>query len=421
MAFVVTPAEAITEVPAGPEPTRKPGNLWTAEAREDMFSRRESGEGWETICQDYPNRSRHAMQQQYSMMKKQRALENGTWAMNRRGRKRRIISPERRGGDGEMSEDDFSDDLPERGHTTRLPPFSTMIGTNPASRLRTTTDPLFARHLPAIGIPPTGSTRDGSSSLSPILFSNSPDHKRPRFAGHQPTSIHLHKAYDQWHPKLPDLAFTEADVATLVQKGRDQAARIIEDVNHRNELIRKGKDNQITRYLTQLREAQDQLAIEKGQGPYAQELNRRDREIDSLREKLAALQEALNARNGRCMYLENENAEIKTRIVDLGKGENNGVSTNSPPSTPLTCRTFSQGFALWQNAMDELSKDIDGIWGYIKAIRTSLDRASISQVASSVDELDLAMSLMVRNRDGALSAFSKLQGRAGEPSTLDRS
>lgn len=38
---------------SGPTPgggSRRPGNLWTVEAREDMFNRRESGEGWETIC-----------------------------------------------------------------------------------------------------------------------------------------------------------------------------------------------------------------------------------------------------------------------------------------------------------------------------------------------------------------------------------
>ena len=29
---------------------RRPGNLWTAQAREDMFRRREAGETWETIC-----------------------------------------------------------------------------------------------------------------------------------------------------------------------------------------------------------------------------------------------------------------------------------------------------------------------------------------------------------------------------------
>ena len=37
---------------ASPELTgsRRPGNLWTAQAREDMFRRREAGETWETIC-----------------------------------------------------------------------------------------------------------------------------------------------------------------------------------------------------------------------------------------------------------------------------------------------------------------------------------------------------------------------------------
>ena len=43
------------------------GNLWTAEAREDLFRRRKAGEGWETIGRDFPTRSRHAMQQQYSV------------------------------------------------------------------------------------------------------------------------------------------------------------------------------------------------------------------------------------------------------------------------------------------------------------------------------------------------------------------
>ncbi|MCJ1397214.1 hypothetical protein MMC11_000406 [Xylographa trunciseda] len=124
---------------------RRPGNVWTEQAREDVFNRREAGEGWETICpfehfdvvalkalgactqilhpgplslrpmfaimilqvtsalavvapstsMDYPNRSRHAMQQQYSMMKKQRAVAEGTWVSNRRGRKRKTTSGER--------------------------------------------------------------------------------------------------------------------------------------------------------------------------------------------------------------------------------------------------------------------------------------------------------------------------------------
>ena len=29
---------------------RRPGNVWTEQAREDVFNRREAGEGWETIC-----------------------------------------------------------------------------------------------------------------------------------------------------------------------------------------------------------------------------------------------------------------------------------------------------------------------------------------------------------------------------------
>lgn len=125
MAATMQPLMAvISEVAAVPGPTRKPGNLWTVEAREDMFSRREAGEGWETICQDYPNRSRHAMQQQYSMMKKQRALENGTWTLSRRGRKRRTIM---QGMDGDYSDDDISDHSPDRSSTMKLPPFSHIV------------------------------------------------------------------------------------------------------------------------------------------------------------------------------------------------------------------------------------------------------------------------------------------------------
>lgn len=29
---------------------RRPGKIWSAEAREDMFRRREAGEPWESIC-----------------------------------------------------------------------------------------------------------------------------------------------------------------------------------------------------------------------------------------------------------------------------------------------------------------------------------------------------------------------------------
>ena len=116
--------------PQGNGGPRRPGNIWTPEAREDMFRRREAGEDWETIClvnhstsaltvlssegfrlsiwldleytvceltvqQDYPRRSRHALQQQYSMMKKQIAVANGTWVTNRRGRKRKTSTGER--------------------------------------------------------------------------------------------------------------------------------------------------------------------------------------------------------------------------------------------------------------------------------------------------------------------------------------
>ena len=36
--------------PLGNGGPRRPGNIWTPEAREDMFRRREAGEDWETIC-----------------------------------------------------------------------------------------------------------------------------------------------------------------------------------------------------------------------------------------------------------------------------------------------------------------------------------------------------------------------------------
>ncbi|KAL8780273.1 MAG: hypothetical protein Q9213_006549 [Squamulea squamosa] len=49
-------------------------NAWPTEERDDIFNRRQKGEKWDTICVDYPYRSKHAMQQQYSIMKKQAAL-----------------------------------------------------------------------------------------------------------------------------------------------------------------------------------------------------------------------------------------------------------------------------------------------------------------------------------------------------------
>ena len=46
-----TPAMGADDSSQSPGGSRRPGNLWTMEAREDMFRRREGGEGWETICQ----------------------------------------------------------------------------------------------------------------------------------------------------------------------------------------------------------------------------------------------------------------------------------------------------------------------------------------------------------------------------------
>lgn len=43
---------------------------WTKKARDDIYARRQAGEHWETICLDYPERTRAAMQQQYSAMKR---------------------------------------------------------------------------------------------------------------------------------------------------------------------------------------------------------------------------------------------------------------------------------------------------------------------------------------------------------------
>lgn len=43
---------------------------WTKKARDDIYTRRQAGEHWETICLDYPERTRAAMQQQYSAMKR---------------------------------------------------------------------------------------------------------------------------------------------------------------------------------------------------------------------------------------------------------------------------------------------------------------------------------------------------------------
>lgn len=51
LAAIGTAVMAADDSSPGPGGSRRPGNLWTVQAREDMFRRREAGEGWETICQ----------------------------------------------------------------------------------------------------------------------------------------------------------------------------------------------------------------------------------------------------------------------------------------------------------------------------------------------------------------------------------
>ena len=53
-----SPAPAPTpEMPAGSGTGAKNSNHWSVDAREDMFNRRASGEGWETICKVRPSQS----------------------------------------------------------------------------------------------------------------------------------------------------------------------------------------------------------------------------------------------------------------------------------------------------------------------------------------------------------------------------
>lgn len=49
---------ALDDASPGNGGPRRPGNLWTAQAREDMFRRREAGETWETICLVGPSNPR---------------------------------------------------------------------------------------------------------------------------------------------------------------------------------------------------------------------------------------------------------------------------------------------------------------------------------------------------------------------------
>ncbi|MCJ1225915.1 hypothetical protein MMC12_002564 [Toensbergia leucococca] len=79
-----------SHTPDSPASSRKDkSNLWSIAAREDIFARRQNGEEWETICVDYPTRTRHAMQQQYSVMKKQAAVDNDSFTPTRRAPGRR--------------------------------------------------------------------------------------------------------------------------------------------------------------------------------------------------------------------------------------------------------------------------------------------------------------------------------------------
>ncbi|KAL8847478.1 MAG: hypothetical protein Q9221_007471 [Calogaya cf. arnoldii] len=47
-------------------PPHRKSNAWPKEERDDIYNRRQKGEKWDTICLGYPDRSKHAMQQQYS-------------------------------------------------------------------------------------------------------------------------------------------------------------------------------------------------------------------------------------------------------------------------------------------------------------------------------------------------------------------
>ncbi|KAL8671328.1 MAG: hypothetical protein Q9168_004165 [Polycauliona sp. 1 TL-2023] len=68
----------------GTSPPPRKSNAWPNEERDDIYHRRQQGEKWDTICLDYPGRSKHAMQQQYSIMKKQAILKTPTKGRGRR-------------------------------------------------------------------------------------------------------------------------------------------------------------------------------------------------------------------------------------------------------------------------------------------------------------------------------------------------
>ncbi|MCJ1383815.1 hypothetical protein MMC17_006929 [Xylographa soralifera] len=175
---------------------RRPGNVWTEQAREDVFNRREAGEGWETICPDYPNRSRHAMQQQYSMMKKQRAVAEGTWVSNRRGRKRKTTSGERWASvnkqkleweDPEEDDDTQDEDFEEPGlgefgegeeteMNYRQPDQANIPQTfRPPLPVRSATDPVFRPQKSKIVTFPNLPNSAGYQHLTHVMRRNGPN------------------------------------------------------------------------------------------------------------------------------------------------------------------------------------------------------------------------------------------------------
>ncbi|KAL8877730.1 MAG: hypothetical protein Q9198_004307 [Flavoplaca austrocitrina] len=95
-------------------PLQRKSNAWPTEERDDIYNRRQEGEKWDTICLDYPHRSKPAMQQQYSNTPtkgrgrrkgKTPALTSPTAMSGKKGSKRRI-SPE----DADQSDVDVDDE-----------------------------------------------------------------------------------------------------------------------------------------------------------------------------------------------------------------------------------------------------------------------------------------------------------------------
>ncbi|KAL8884166.1 MAG: hypothetical protein Q9192_006912, partial [Flavoplaca navasiana] len=102
------------EVTDAGSPLQRKSNAWPTEERDDIYNRRQEGEKWDTICLDYPHRSKHAMQQQYSNTPtKGRGRRKGIpptlispTAMNGKKGSKRRISPE----DADQSDVDADDE-----------------------------------------------------------------------------------------------------------------------------------------------------------------------------------------------------------------------------------------------------------------------------------------------------------------------